>query len=157
MSQFIYTRFPIFDLRINLLNDCINQVEFLEKDTISVSIEHSDWVKTIVSQLDSYIKDAGFQFNLPLSISGTMHQKLVWQELLLIKSGNTLSYTDVANKINSGARVVGNACGQNKIPLFIPCHRVITANKKLGGFMQSSNGYNLAIKNWLLNHEGVNL
>ncbi len=68
--------------------------------------------------------------------SGTEFQRNVWAELSRIKSGQTRSYGEVARAIGhpKAARAVGAACGANRIPLLIPCHRVLASNKKLGGF-----------------------
>ena len=66
-----------------------------------------------------------------------------------------MSYLNLAINLNSSPRDVGSGCGRNKIPLFIPCHRVISANGGVGGFMKNNqeNSFNLSIKQWLLSHE----
>jgi O-6-methylguanine DNA methyltransferase len=68
--------------------------------------------------------------------SGTAFQQRVWQALLEIPSGETRSYAQVARAIGQPAatRAVGSACGANPIPVLVPCHRVLAANHKLGGF-----------------------
>jgi O-6-methylguanine DNA methyltransferase len=73
----------------------------------------------------------------PLDLtSGTAFQQRVWQALLEIPSGETRSYAQVARAIGQPAatRAVGSACGANPIPVLVPCHRVLAANHKLGGF-----------------------
>lgn len=84
--------------------------------------------------------------------SGTSFQKAVWEELLWIPAGETRSYAEIARAIRKpkAARAVGGACGANPIPLLIPCHRVLAANRKIGGF---SGG--LKWKRRLLKMEGV--
>lgn len=95
------------------------------------------------------------QFNLPTSLHGTEYQQRVWQAIASIPLGQTRTYGQLAQQIGSGPRAVANACGANQLPLIIPCHRVVAQNG-IGGFMQSKlNG--LAIKKWLLQHEGVDL
>ena len=85
---------------------------------------------------------------------GTAFQRRVWQAIAQIPSGSVMSHQDLAHKVASGARAVANACGANPLPILIPCHRVV-AVRGLGGFMQGS-PEGLAIKQWLLQHEGVN-
>ena len=73
----------------------------------------------------------------PLDLSaGTEFQKEVWRALLKIRMGETMSYGEVARAIGKpkALRAVGGACGANPIPVFVPCHRVLAANNKLGGF-----------------------
>jgi O-6-methylguanine DNA methyltransferase len=73
----------------------------------------------------------------PLDLSaGTAFQQLVWQTLCKIPIGRTWSYSQVAQTIGNpkAVRAVGGACGANPIPVFVPCHRVLAANSRLGGF-----------------------
>lgn len=84
----------------------------------------------------------------------TEFQKSVWRALLKISSGKTKSYGEIAAAIGKpkAVRAVGGACGANPIPVLIPCHRVLAANGKIGGF---SGG--LDWKRALLAREGVNI
>ena len=88
----------------------------------------------------------------PLDIVGTEFQKSVWRAMLKIPSGKTKSYGEVAEAIGKpgAVRAVGGACGANPIPVFVPCHRVLAANKKIGGF-----GSGLHWKYKLLKREGI--
>jgi O-6-methylguanine DNA methyltransferase len=88
----------------------------------------------------------------PLDVVGTAFQKSVWNALRKIPAGQTRSYGEVAQAIGRprAVRAVGGACGANPIPVLVPCHRVLAANKKIGGF---SSG--LAWKRRLLAREGV--
>jgi O-6-methylguanine DNA methyltransferase len=90
----------------------------------------------------------------PLDLAGTKFQKSVWNALRKIPAGKTKSYSEIARAIGKtkAVRAVGGACGANPIPVLIPCHRVVAANKKLGGF---SGGLNR--KRELLAREGVSL
>jgi len=67
---------------------------------------------------------------------GTDFQKQVWQAIALIPAGKTKTYGELARAIGRprAYRAVANACGRNPLPLFIPCHRVVAANGKIGGF-----------------------
>jgi methylated-DNA-[protein]-cysteine S-methyltransferase len=78
----------------------------------------------------------------------------VWERVQSIPRGQTRSYMDIARELRSGPRPVGMACGANRIPLVIPCHRVV-ASRGIGGFMHSRGGHAIEIKRWLLRHEGV--
>jgi len=91
----------------------------------------------------------------PLDLSrGTAFQQRVWQTLRQIACGRTWSYTEVARAIGkpNAVRAVGGACGANPVPVFVPCHRVLAANRGLGGF---SGG--LDWKRALLKREGIKL
>jgi len=79
----------------------------------------------------------------------------VWQTIQTIPSGKTSSYAEIAAQLHSAPRAVGRACGANRIPIVIPCHRVIAKNGGLGGFMNASDGNPLEIKRWLLRHESA--
>lgn len=105
-------------------------------------------------QLEAYLKDSRFIFELPLHISGTDHQIKVWRAMQLVASGSTCTYGELAKWTNSSARAVGQTCGRNPIPIIIPCHRIISANGTLGGFMRGQTDHALSIKRWLLSHEG---
>ena len=73
----------------------------------------------------------------PLDLSvGTDFQQAVWKAMLKIPCGRTLSYGEIARVIGrpNAVRAVGGACGANPIPLIVPCHRVLAANHRLGGF-----------------------
>ena len=87
-------------------------------------------------QLSEYLDGKREVFDLDLELNGTDFQKDVWNALMRIPYGKTVSYSDVA--IASGhpgaVRAVGNAVGRNPIPVIIPCHRVIRADGHIGGY-----------------------
>jgi methylated-DNA-[protein]-cysteine S-methyltransferase len=91
---------------------------------------------------------------LPCDAGGTPFQREVWQALRRIPAGHTRSYGDLAREIErpDAVRAVGLANGANPIPIVIPCHRVIGADGTLVGY-----GGGLAVKEWLLAHEGARL
>jgi methylated-DNA-[protein]-cysteine S-methyltransferase len=105
-------------------------------------------------QIERYLDDAAFPFDLPFEFRGTEFQRRVWLAVCRIASGRTRSYLDIARELRTAPRPVGGACGANRIPLVIPCHRVL-ASHGIGGFMHARRGPALEIKRWLLNHEGV--
>ena len=85
----------------------------------------------------------------PLAPQGTDYQKSVWQALLDIPWGATVTYGDLAKKLGSAPRAVGSAVGRNPISLMIPCHRVVGAKKQLTGYAGG-----LERKRYLLRLEG---
>jgi methylated-DNA-[protein]-cysteine S-methyltransferase len=93
-------------------------------------------LKKATEQLEQYFGGKRKVFDLPLDMQGTAFQKKVWQALLQIPYGQTQSYKDVAAKIKKAkaVRAVGSANGKNPICVIVPCHRVIAANGKIGGY-----------------------
>lgn len=155
MKVIIYTRFLQWDLCIYTLQDKIAKVQFAQKNSQAIeAIEHDPFTTEVFRQLDEYLTNPNYNFNLKFELQGTTHQQKVWKELLKIAPGETKTYKEIASSIQSHPRAVGQACGSNQIVLLIPCHRIIKTDKSLGGFMQSAkNGFNLDIKRWLLQHE----
>ena len=88
----------------------------------------------------------------PFDLKGTAFQKSVWHQMRRIPLGKTRSYGEIAQAIGrpKAVRAVGGACGANPVPVLVPCHRVLAANKKLGGF-----GGGLDWKRRLLAREGI--
>ena len=104
-------------------------------------------------QCRAYFADPRAVFDLPLKPVGTAFQQQVWHAIAQLQSGERSTYGAIADRLHSGARAVGVACGANYFPLVIPCHRVV-AKANLGGFMgQDAPGLYRDIKLWLLNHE----
>lgn len=85
-------------------------------------------------QLEAYFDGDPAPFELPLAPAGSDFQRRVWKGMRAIPLGRTLSYGELAAKLDSAARPVGTACGANPIPIVVPCHRVIAANGALGGY-----------------------
>ncbi len=109
-------------------------------------------VERIQSSLNDYFLNPENARPPVTSLNGTEFQKKVWRVLAQIKSGKTRTYGDIAGEIKSSARAVGNACRRNPIPIFIPCHRVVSASGR-GGFMGKTSGEAMDIKEWLLANE----
>ena len=82
---------------------------------------------------------------IPHAMHGNKKQIKIWNELKKIKFGKTKSYGEIARKFNFSPRYVGKVCGQNKLLLLVPCHRVIRSDGSLGGF-SSVGGINLKKK-----------
>ena len=126
------------------------QPRFEEKDAENALAELA------ARQVEGYLRDPDFHFDLPLFETGSPFQKRVWGAISAIPRGSVLTYGRIAKNIGSAPRAVGQACGANWFPLVIPCHRV-TAAGGLGGFSNNDdeNGFHLAVKRWLLRHEGA--
>lgn len=85
-------------------------------------------------QLRAYFDGDRQDFDLPLAPAGSDHQKRVWDFMCAIPYGQTRSYGDCASAIGSAPRAVGGACGANPIPIIIPCHRILAAGGRAGGY-----------------------
>ena len=88
----------------------------------------------IKNQINSYALGKLKSFKIDYHFEGTPLQKKIWKELSKIKYGEVTTYGQIAKKVGTSPRYVGNVCGQNKLLLIIPCHRVIRSDGKLGGF-----------------------
>jgi methylated-DNA-[protein]-cysteine S-methyltransferase len=115
-----------------------------------------DVAERAAQQVRRYLEQPDFHFDLPLNGVGTPFQRKVWDTISAIPCGTVLTYGQIAKKIRSAPRAVGQACGANWFPLVIPCHRV-TAAGGLGGFAHQDDetGFHLGVKRWLLKHERV--
>ena len=105
-------------------------------------------------QLDAYFAGTLAAFDLPVAPAGTPHQRKVWQAMQQIASGDYQTYGALAAAIGSSPRAVGTACGRNPIPIIIPCHRVLAAGGRIGGYSGSGG---TTTKCYLLSLEGVEL
>ena len=107
-------------------------------------------------QIRAYTRNPkGFVFALPLSPAPNEYQRRVRKIILSIPIGSTLSYGDIAMRIDSAPRAVGGACRANKLSLLVPCHRVIATGGSIGGFKGMLGQDQLRAKRALLNHEGA--
>ena len=102
------------------------------------------------SQLKQYFVGRRHAFDLSLDMPGSAFQERVWAELQRIPYGETISYRQLAERVDAGAayRAVGRANGANRVAVIVPCHRVVAAGGGLGGY-----GGGLAAKRHLLDHE----
>ncbi len=142
---------PFAKLGVRCTVDAVLGIEFLPANTKTLPPKNA-LAKEACAQLERYLADADFHFDLPLRHDGTEHQRKVWLTMQAIRCGQTLTYGELAVQIGSSARAVGQACGNNSIPIVIPCHRVVS-KAGLGGFMHRADEGALDIKRWLLAHE----
>ncbi len=142
---------PFAVLGVRTESDFVTGIDYLPKDT--GLLEAVDlFTAEVCRQLRAFVVDPRFRFDLPIATGGTAFQKRAWATISRIPCGATLTYTEVAAQLGSGPRAVGSACGANRVPLVIPCHRVV-ARGGLGGFMNAKGGFALEVKRWLLAHE----
>ena len=89
-------------------------------------------MRAVVKDVDGQATDVPFK----LEIRGTAFQKLVWQHLMRIPAGTTVSYRELAKRMGrpTSVRAVATACGANRIAVLIPCHRVLRSDGGLGGY-----------------------
>ena len=111
-------------------NNLITSVKFGKKKNIG----KNQILNKLKKQLIEFIAGKRTKFSLKLKVQGSVLQKKIWKQLSKIDYGTTKTYGDIAKKLNTSARYVGNVCGQNNHLLVIPCHRVVRTDGTLGGF-----------------------
>ena len=104
--------------------------------------------------LAEYFRDGTLGLDLPVAPLGTDFQRRVWAALRAIPPGTTRTYGELARELGTSPRAIGGACRANPCLIAVPCHRVV-ARDGLGGFTGERGGERLAVKCWLLRHEGV--
>jgi len=135
---------PVGPLTIRVNDDgALEEIRF----GVAPAILPANSAGRVITQLKEYFRGKRREFDLPLAPRGTPFQLAVWNELLRVAYGVTISYSELARRIGkpNAVRAVGAANGANPIPIIIPCHRVIGANGTLTGY-----GGGLHIKRSLL-------
>lgn len=129
-----YMSFENISLEIITENDKLKGINFVE--SYKETTEDDSFQKEIKKELMEYFEGKRKVFEIPLEVEGTEFQKKVWTEMAKIPFGERMSYGELAKKSGcpKGARAVGLACNKNKIPIIIPCHRVVGKNGNLTGF-----------------------
>jgi methylated-DNA-[protein]-cysteine S-methyltransferase len=114
--------------------------------------EPTSMLRDAKRQLAAYFEGRRRAFDLPLAPWGSPFELRVWQLMTDIPYGETRSYGDLARELAAAPRAVGQACGRNPLPILIPCHRVLAAEGRLGGY---SGGKGTETKRRLLMLEGA--
>jgi methylated-DNA-[protein]-cysteine S-methyltransferase len=143
--------FPRMKVGVKIRGERVAEITYLPP-SVSNTEPNNLLAERAAHQLERYREDADAAFDLPLLIEGTAFQRRLWEALCAIPRGKTLTYGELARRLGAEARAVGQACGDNRLPIVIPCHRVVAANG-IGGFAHSSAGYLVEAKRWLLAHE----
>ena len=146
-------RTPFAVLRIETDGSSVTAIRYLPLSE-RASAPRTAVARRAAAQLERYLADPEFRFTLPLAPQGTAFQQRVWDAIAAIPVSESRTYAEIARSVRSSARAVGGACGANRIALVIPCHRVVGSCGSLGGFMNARDGEGIAIKRWLLVHEG---
>lgn len=149
MKGIAYYSSPVGDLLIESEEEQIITLNFL-KDSKQQEVR-TPVIDQCIQELDEYFLKGRKFFTFEMGLRGTDFQKKVWNELLTIPYGKTISYEELAIRVGNikSIRAVGLANGQNPIPIVVPCHRVIGKNGDLVGY-----GGGMDNKIWLLQHEG---
>jgi methylated-DNA-[protein]-cysteine S-methyltransferase len=142
---------PFAVLGIRTVGEMLTDIEYLPRGVATLA-PTTKLAERVCRQIERYLDDPRYRFNLPFDYRGSEFQCRVWREISKIASGKTKTYKDIALKLQNAPRAVGGACGRNRLPLLIPCHRVLGSNG-IGGFMHARGGEPINIKRWLLTHE----
>jgi methylated-DNA-[protein]-cysteine S-methyltransferase len=100
---------------------------------IKLGSDESNCPPKVKKELEEYFSGKRKEFSFPVEIRGTSFQKKVWEEVRKIPYGETRTYREIAEKLNTSPRAVGQALAKNPLPLYIPCHRVVS-KRGIGGF-----------------------
>ena len=143
--------FPKFKLGVATRDERVVEIRYLP-----LSFHDQKPVKPLAAeaarQLERYREDPDATFDLPVRIKGSALQRGVWDAMCAIPRGHTRTYGELARELRADPRAIGQACGDNRLPIVIPCHRVVAADG-IGGFGHATGGYLLEAKRWLLAHE----
>jgi len=143
--------FPRMKVAVTTNGDLVTGIKYLHPSTPQKA-PASALAERAARLIERYRQDPDTRFDLPVVIDGTQLQKAVWRAMCAIPRGKTRTYGDIARELGGDPRDVGQACGDNRFPIVIPCHRVVAANG-LGGFGHATSGFMLEAKRWLLAHE----
>ncbi|WP_286033430.1 methylated-DNA--[protein]-cysteine S-methyltransferase [Brachyspira pilosicoli] len=151
---FLY-KSPIGNLYLTHYKDYITSISFQSNYSISTDKE-PEIIKEAKKELDEYFNLKRKIFDIPMAVYGSDFQYKVWIETYKIPFGEIETYSNIAKKISNSFgsifRAVGSAEGKNKIPIIIPCHRVVSKDLKLTGYAGG-----IEKKEYLLKLEGFNI
>lgn len=144
-----YYQSPVGVTRIIAEDGFITSVSIRDEE---IEVEPSDdpVLQMAIKQLEEYFAGERKEFDLPIKQAGSNFQQAVWQQLLTIPYGKTISYGQQSKLMNNplGIRAIAAANGKNNLWVVVPCHRVIGSDGSLTGYAGG-----LWRKKWLLAHE----
>jgi len=148
MSKTAFINSPLGITKIVGDENGVSIISVLSEGELSTKIPNE--LQEAVSQLQEYFEGKRKDFDFKLNPKGTDFQQKVWQELLNIPFGKTMSYMDLSKKLGDvkAIRAVASANGKNPLWIVVPCHRVIGTDGSLTGYAGG-----LWRKKWLLEHE----
>ncbi len=159
-TRIIATPLPNHYLGIDYNLEQLLGIRFLTPSTANTTLagdaDLPSFTVQLITDLEHYFTNPKTPFHTRARApSGTAFQQRVWQAISTIPCGETRSYGQLAELLETAPRAVGGACRANPLPLVVPCHRVIASTSGNGGFLgQSANqGMSANIKQWLLDHE----
>jgi methylated-DNA-[protein]-cysteine S-methyltransferase len=147
-------RTPFSNLGVITEHDTVVGIEMID-DKLDIR-PASAGDRRVAAQLERYCNRPDAGFDLDIELRGTPFQKKVWRAMQKIPPGKVKTYGELARKLATSPRAVGNACRSNNLLLVVPCHRVVSS-AGLGGFHGAARGRWPAVKRQLLAHEGVTL
>lgn len=147
--NYSYLESPIGTIEIVATDEYLQEVNFVKNVKI-INYESNDITELVKKELYEYFFDGRKAFSLVPKLFGTEFQNKVWKKLMQIPYGKTVTYKDIAQEINcpKGYRAIGNANNKNRLPIIVPCHRVIGSDGKLVGYAGG-----MEIKKYLIDHE----
>ncbi len=156
LSYLTMTDTPIGRLLLVANSEALVEIVFLDAQS-SEEREYSDCLYThpvltqTVNELNEYFSGQRKQFTVPVHLEGTSFQSQVWRALQEIPYGEVVSYGEIAHRVGNpkASRAVGMANNRNRIPIIVPCHRVVGNKGDMTGYAGG-----IDIKQWLLQLEG---
>lgn len=139
---------PVGLLKIQCTEEAIVLIHFVDEQT--TEIDNHPLLEQCMNELEEYFKGERRLFDVPLGQIGTVFQTNVWDHLVKIPFGKTISYLQLSRQIGDvkAIRAIASANGRNNLAIIVPCHRVIGSDAKLVGYAGG-----LWRKKWLLEHE----
>jgi methylated-DNA-[protein]-cysteine S-methyltransferase len=152
-TSFACRRTPVGLVGIGESGGLVTRLLFMRDDAAPVVTASSSLLDEAFRQLDAWFAGRLREFSLPLVEPRTAFERRVREAMLRIPYGATASYGELAAAIGSpgAARAVGTACARNPLPIIVPCHRVVAAGGRIGGFLGG-----IEMKRWLLDFERRN-
>ena len=147
---------PVGIIKIKISGNYVNELLYINdeselmRESTKLSSEERQVLDKCIAQFDEYFSRKRKIFDLPVKQEGTEFQQKVWNELIKIPYGKTISYLQLAQQLGDvkSIRAAASANGRNKLNIIVPCHRVIGSDGSLVGY-----GGGLPRKKWLLDHE----
>ena len=127
---------PIGMITLEQAGDAIEGLHIDKYAESGATTKTSELLEEAQMQIAEYFAGKRREFTLPLHTNGTAFEEEVWRVIASVRYGETISYGEIARRIGrkKAVRAVGGACGENPIPILIPCHRVLQSDGGIGGF-----------------------